>query len=280
MLPLIIIIAIALLLVLCVYLKVRNIFIRRIIRSAVKSIIIIDVMLSIIISLSIVSTDVAFVCDVRYIDFFITVCNVIYFSILLGYLSSKVITRPRLAYFIAKNIIPTFLVIAHIVLAAVAHFAGVKEKGDKVSVYFCYDERGTTLVTASYCYVFGLLVLCIVLMIFKLYRSRRYCKLSGKIEMFCIALLSISMAVIHLLSLLYVLFPNYETDCAHHADSLVVTALFPAIISLLSLTFSIIEPVHRRIRRWYLRRAGERKNFIIPLLQSCCVLLFPFREKY
>ena len=258
MLPLLLIVVLVLLFVISIYLKVHDISIRSVIISAVKCILVIDVILSVCISVFIVASEVAFSCDVRYIDFLINVSNAIYFSILLGYLASRVITSPRLTYFTVKNVIPSFLMIVQVILAGMAHFANVKEKGEKVSVDFCYDERRSALVVSSYCYGFALLVLCIVLTILKLYRTQGCYRRSGKIEMFCIVFMSISVAVIYLVSLFFVLWPKDETDCGRHAESLVVLALFPAIISLLGFSCSIIKPVYKKLRRFCGVRAEAR----------------------
>ena len=252
MLSFVLVVVNVLLLAVYVYWKSNAVFIRQIARSVVKSILIIVVMLSVGVSLSLVLTDVAFVCHVRYIDFLINVYNAIYLCILLGCLASTVITRPRIAYFAVRYTIPSFLVIIQIVLGGMAHFTRVEEKKEKISIHVCYDERKKPIVTISYCYGLALMVLCIILMLLKLYRSRRYYKRSGKFELFSVALLSISMTVIYWISLSFVLLPNDDTDCRRHADCLVVLAMFPAMISMLGFIFSIIEPVHKRLKRCYL----------------------------
>ena len=258
MLPFVVFVVIALLVVVTLYLKIKAISSRRVTGPFVKSLLVIVVVLSVVMSLSIVLTDVAFVCDVRYIDFGINVCNAVYFSISLGYLASEVITRPRIAYFIVRYIIPSFLVIIQIVLGGMAHFTSDRERSEKISVHFCYDERKKPLVAISYCYGFTLLAVCIVLMLLRLYQSRRYYKLSGKIDMFSVALLSISVAVIYLVSLSFIMQPNNETDCGLHADCLVTLALFPAMISLLGFSFSITKPLYKKIKRCYLCIAEAR----------------------
>ena len=261
MLPLVLVVAIVLLVVANVFLKIKAISVRRITGSFVKGILITVVVLSVAISLSIVSTDVAFICDVRYIDFAINVCNAIYFCIPLGYFASNVITSPRVVYFIVRYIIPSFLVIVQIVLAGVAHFTRA-DRGEKISVHFCYDERRKPLVAISYCYGLTLLVACSLLMLLKLCRSRTLYVRSGKIEMFSVALLSMFIIVIYLVSLSFVLLPKDETDCGRHADSLVALALFPAMISLLGFIFGIVGPVYKRIKQCYVwiaeAQAGPR----------------------
>ena len=277
MLFLIVIVMTVLLVLISAWLKVKKISIRSIIASPVKDILILDVMLSVSVSLAIVSTDVAFSCDTRYIDIVINVSNTMYFSIISGYLAAKVITRPRIAYFIVKIIVPVLLVIVQIVLAGIAHFAKRKERGETLSVHFCYDERGTTLVRASYCYGLALLVVCIALMIFKLYRSRRYSKRSGKIEMICIALLSTLLGVLYLVSLFFVLFDQDEADCGRHADSLVILSLFPAITSLLGFSCGITKLAYKKIKWCCLQITETRMILYVPFAVRL-VSFLPFRE--
>ena len=263
MLSFVLVVVFVLLVVVYVYWKSKVDFIRRITRSVVKGILIIVVMLSVVVSLSLVLTDVAFVCHVRYIDFLINLYNAIYLSILLGYLASKVITRPRIAYFSVRYAIPSFLVIIQLVLGGMAHFTRVEEKKEKISIHVCYDERKKPIVTISYCYDLALMVVCIVLMLSKLYRSRRYYKRSGKFELFSVALLSISMTVIYWISLSFVLLPKDGTDCRRHADCLVVLAMFPAMISMLGFIFSIIKPVHKRLKRCHLWIGQARATLLM-----------------
>ena len=206
---------------------------KRLIRLFPLNILMIDTLASVIISFWIVLAEVAFVCDSRSADFLINVCNGIYYSVLASYVTSKLITSPRILHVCVKIMVPSVLACVQIVLAAVAHFGSVGNKENKSTVQFCYDERSDTTVIASYCYGFVLLVMCIVLLFAKLYhdRKRGYWNPLRKLGVFATVLLSTMVALTYSLALGNVLSPTDENDCAQHADFLVVLGLFPAIVS-------------------------------------------------
>lgn len=219
-------VSVALLLVVsCLYLKAKAGQARKILRSAAKDILIIDTALSVIISYWIISADVTFDCDDRIADFLINVSNGVYFSILLGRLASKFISRPRIAKVCLKITAPRVLIFVQIVLAAVAHFGTVGDKNEKPLVPFCYDERSTSTSTASYCYGFVLLVMCIVLLFAALYRDRsHFYNTSRKIGTVCLVLLSTTAAVVYSVALSFVLSTQEVNDCERHAQFFVILA--------------------------------------------------------
>ena len=270
-------VGILLLIVVLIYVKAKVGYIRRTNGLVSKSLLIAGAFLSVLLTVYIISTDVVYVCDVRTIDFLINISNGIYFSILVGYLISLLIIYPRLPSDLGKALAPSIFVAVQIIIAAVAHFSMVEEQGIRTSVHFCYDERKKSSVTASYCYGFALLLISIVLVFVKLYRGlKRPGKSGGKNKLVFFGLFSISVVTIYSVPLYFVLLSGDEINCSRHAESLVILALFPAIMSLLACSFSVIKIVYRIIRAAFKKK--EKRTIVVliwlnQVMISCC-----FRE--
>jgi deleted-in-malignant-brain-tumors protein 1 len=234
-----------------IYIKVQNISIRKATGSVIKFIFVANIMLSVCLAVAIVAGDAAFSCRVRYVDFLINACNGLYFSIFLGYLASKTVTRPQVFKFTAKAVIPTILMVGQVFISALAHFTNIHEKGERVATDICYEERKSTLVVSSYVYGLALLLMCLLL---TLRLTQMVYEASRKIKTACFVFLPLMVVVIYVTFLFFLLWPTNH-DCRLHADSLALLALFPVITSLLGLIVNLMKPMYQKILTWCLQSA-------------------------
>jgi hypothetical protein len=243
-------VGILLIIVVSIYLKCKKGYIGRTNGLVSKSLLIAVAILSVLLTVYIVSADVIYVCDhMRIVDFLINISNGIYLSIIVGHLTSLLIMYPRLPSDSGRILAPSIFITVQFVIAGVAHFLEVEEQGIRSSVYFCHDERKKVVVAASYCYGFALMLISIVLGFLKFYKKLKGPgKNSGKNKFIFFVLFSITVVSIYLVSLYFVLWSRDDINCSRQAESLVILALFPAIMSLLACSYSVTKIIYRRLR--------------------------------